>query len=280
MKHIILFILLAAAIPGAALAQDHGHLNVGAVSREPGSKLAFDNAADFSIESQYVKTLTFASVGQYASLYEGNITLTALHSLDPFGDPVPGGPLPGAFIVAEIVSVDGPAGGAFQFWETNSAAAPAVSIPSGSTNVNFRFELSEAALGAGEPGGDPFGHIHGRRFTATAPGIYTVSFRAMDTSKNGENGGALHSPSDVLSVHFEAGVNMAKAARENGQTRITFAAPASYSWQLQRAASLPASQWTDVADPVIGNDTFVEMIDDPPEVSKSFYRIVGQPVLP
>src|SRR5262245_41154917 len=144
-------------------AQDHGHLNVGATAQTAGAKLTFDNAADF--EQPYVKTLTFTNAGKFANLFQGNITLTVLHSTNAFGEPIPGAPAPGAFILAEIVAVQGPEGGQFQFWETNSTTTPAISIPTGTTDAGFKFEISEKDLGAGEPGGDPFGHIHGRRFT-------------------------------------------------------------------------------------------------------------------
>jgi hypothetical protein len=262
------------------LAQDHGHLNVGAISPGQGAALDFDNGAAFSEQARYVSTLTFTNGGRYANLYQGNITLTALHSVDAFGDPVPGGPAPGSFIVAEIAAVNGPEGGEFQFWETNSTTEAAAHIPSGSTNVGFHFELSEAGLGAGQPGGDPFGHIHGRRFAATAPGIYTVYFRAIDTSTNGAGGGPIHAPSDLLGIQFEAGVNLASVTNQNGSTQITFAAPAGYSWQLQSTTNIANPEWIDVASPVIGADAFVDVIDGAAPGPRKFFRAVGNVYIP
>lgn len=64
------------------------------------------------------------------------------------------------------------------------------------------FPLSESD---GSPESDPYGHIHGRRFTATKPGVYTAWFRAFDTSVNGANGGPIHAPSEALPIRFLAG---------------------------------------------------------------------------
>jgi hypothetical protein len=74
-------------------------LNVGA----SGPALTFDNGSSF--KTPYVKTLLFSDTGKYANLYNGNITLTALHSTNAFGETDPAAPKPGALIVAEIVSV-------------------------------------------------------------------------------------------------------------------------------------------------------------------------------
>src|SRR5690242_17156667 len=130
MKKQILVLNLIGWLSFSAVAQDYGHLNVGAVTQSAGSRLTFDNGADFI--GSYVKTLTYTNAGKYANLYQGNITLTALHSVNAFGEPTPGAAARGAFLVGEIVSVLGPEGGAFQFWETNSTVTPAVSIPTGS----------------------------------------------------------------------------------------------------------------------------------------------------
>src|SRR5436190_18279876 len=143
MNNVIIFLISALSLGVVANGQDHGHLNVGAAAQTQGAKVRFDNGADFTAGSLYVKTLTFTNEGKYANVYSGNITLTALHATDAFGDPVPGGPAAGSFLVAEIVSVDGPEGGEFQFWETNSTTEATFHIPVGTTNASYKFELSE-----------------------------------------------------------------------------------------------------------------------------------------
>src|SRR5215203_4493379 len=104
MKSLLVLVLLVCS----SFAQDHGHLNVGA----NGTSLTFDNGVTF--EDPYVKTLLFTNTGKYANVHNGNITLTALHSRDVFGDLDRAAPKPGSFVVAEVVSVEGPTGGAFQ----------------------------------------------------------------------------------------------------------------------------------------------------------------------
>jgi hypothetical protein len=267
MKSTFFFALFISAF--TSFAQDHGHLNVGA----NGTALTFDNGRSFG--DPYVKTLVLNQTGKYSNLYSGNITLTALHSTDPFGVLNPNAPKPGSFVVVEIVSVEGPDGGAFQFWETNSTTAPAVSIPSGTTNAEFRYDLSDASLGAGQPGGDAYGHIHGRQFAATIPGIYTVGFQAYDVSTNGPNGAPLQAPSPLQLVHFQAGVMIRKIEPDVDHSHITFGATAGYTWQLQAAASLANPNWKNTGDPVTGDDTFQEIEDDHPVETNRFFRVVG-----
>jgi hypothetical protein len=259
-------------------AQDHSHLNVGAVSQTQGSKLTFENGADFAAASLYVKTLTFTNAGKYANLYQGNISLTALHSVDPLGNPQPGGPAPGSFIVAEVVSVKGPAGGAFQFWDTNSTTQPSFSAPVGTENGSFRFDLTDPNIqGAGQPGGDPFGHIHGRRFTVTKPGLYTVGWRAVDTSANGAAGANIHSPSEILNVHFQGGSTLTSVETATNGVHLTFGATAGLTWQLEAKDDLAAGVWRSVGEPIIGQDKLVQLTDPEPVRARRYYRLSGSP---
>src|SRR6185436_1462697 len=60
-KQIFVFLTSALILTTSALAQDHGHLNVGAVSTNQDSQLIFDNGADFATDANYVKTLDYAT---------------------------------------------------------------------------------------------------------------------------------------------------------------------------------------------------------------------------
>lgn len=177
------------------------HLNAGAVGQNQNDQLVWANAAELASSSGYVQNLTLATSGRYAGYYNGNITFVALHNTDA------GGPALGSFIQAEIVSVAGPDGGFFGFWEgvdLGGGVTPTFNIATGSDNLSLRYTLSDASLGAGLPGQDPFGHIHGRRFTASEEGLYTVGFRAVDASVNGTGGGSIHAPSDIVYIQFAA----------------------------------------------------------------------------
>jgi hypothetical protein len=186
----------------------HGHLNVGAVGKNQGDALTFDNGAVFLPTTGYAKQLDHITTGVYAGYYQGNITLTALAGTAAnaeSGVADPDAAAPGAFIRAGIVSVTGPAGGSFAFWDTG-ATSPTFTYSVGydSPVLTDTWALSDAAIGAGTAGADPFGHLHGRRFSATVPGDYVVTFQAIDTSVNGLGGGPIHSPSETLAIQFTA----------------------------------------------------------------------------
>jgi MYXO-CTERM domain-containing protein len=110
----------------------------------------------------------------------------------------------GSFLELGIVSVTGPDGGQFAFWDTG-ATTPTFSYASGFSVASpvSTWDLSDPAT-AGDPGEDPFGHLHGRRLTATVPGNYTVGFKIVDTSVNGTGGGPIHSASETFLVNFSA----------------------------------------------------------------------------
>ena len=264
----------------SVVAQDHGHLNVGAVGTNQNDQLTFDNRDIFDITTNYVNTLTLAVSGTYAGYYQGNnqgnITLTALAATEAHLGPKPNAPALGSRIFAQLVSVDGPADGAFAFWETG-ATSPTISLVSGTNGTNT-FRLSE---NDGSPGSDPYGHIHGRRFTATKPGIYTVGFRAFDFSTNGIGGGPIHTPSSVIKIYFQAGVTMKSVEPDAGQTRVAFGAQAGFLWQLQAVNAFPAgTNWQAVGDPILGDDYFHEVEDDQAMEVQRYYRVEGAPYVP
>jgi hypothetical protein len=258
-----------------AVAQDHGHLNVGAVGTNQNDALTFDNAAIFEVAADYVKTLTFTNGSTYAGYYQGNITLTALAATEAHAGPEPNAPALGSQIFAQLVSVDGPTGGAFAFWDTG-ATNPTISRACGTTGTNT-FVLSQ---NGGLPGSDPYGHIHGRRFTATVPGIYNVGFRAFDVSTNGVGGGPIHSPSDVIKMYFQAGDNIHFIEPDVDHTHVTFGARAGYSWQLQAATMLNPPDWQAIGAPVTGDDYFHEVEDDNPVAGLRYFRVKGAPLAP
>ena len=88
----------------------------------------------------------------------------------------------------------------------------------------FRFDLSDKGRGAGVNGGDPFGHLHSRRFGVTKPGRYTVGFRAVDVSTNGQNGGPIHRPSDILAINFESLTSIGEFRKNGELVNLTFKA--------------------------------------------------------
>ncbi len=202
MHRVMLLALLLLA--GRTAWAQHGHLNAGALGTQQGDALYFANGDLFAASSGYVKALPATATGNRAGYYSGSITLTALPATVANGGPASGASALGSFIRYGIVSVAGPEGGEFGVW-MSGATSPTFSYASGHvTGSPTLIPLSDALSGAGTPGGDPYGHLHGRNFSATAPGVYTVGFQVFDTSVNGAGGGPIHTPSEVLLVRFEA----------------------------------------------------------------------------
>jgi hypothetical protein len=103
-----------------------------------------------------------------------------------------------------LESVAGPAGGTFAFWE-DGATTPTAGLAVGEMPpAPLQWALTDLGGAPRSPTEDPFGHIHGRQFTATTPGLYTVTFRLVDTSTFGPDGGPIHAESGLYSIEFLA----------------------------------------------------------------------------
>lgn len=264
-------IVLSFGIAFVAQSQDHGHINIGSVGVNQNDPLIFENAAIFEVATNYVKTLTLATSGTYSGYYQGNITFTALAATPAHAGPELNAAALGSQLYAQLVAVSGPAGGVFSFWNTGSTN-PTISLASGATGTNT-WLISE---NDGSPGSDPYGHFHGRRFTATKPGIYMVSFRALDFSTNGTSSGAIHKPSPVMQVYFQAGFNVKSIEPDVDHTHVTFAAPIGKTWVLEACDRVATNAvWTTISAPIVGDDYFHEVTDDEPGSGKRFYRTRG-----
>ncbi|HKQ39179.1 MAG TPA: hypothetical protein VJ063_13970 [Verrucomicrobiae bacterium] len=279
MKTIIIYALILSSIAlhsFNAAAQAHGHLNVGAIGTNQNDKLFFANGGEFVDSSGYVKTLTFTNGGRFAGYHEGNITLTVLPATAEHSGPDPAAPAFGSFIQFSISCLSGPANGAFGFWDTGSTV-PTDSVRPGERSTNL-FRLTEAD---GSPDLDPYGHIHGRRFSATVPGIYTIAFQAFDTSTNGANGGPIHRPSDVFPMIFQAGINIASITQTGLVASVRYGSTANQIFTLEYTTNLAQPIfWLPVAGPKIGNDYF-QGLEDPATVdAQRFYRIRADQYIP
>jgi hypothetical protein len=110
-------------------------------------------------------------------------------------------PATGSWIWAEIVSVSGPAGSRFGFWEPG-VMTPTYLLDANEAVTDAAFVLSEGIDDSGE---DPAGHIHGRAWTADTAGDYVVGIRLTDRSTNAPGGGPCHAPSRIYHFRFAAG---------------------------------------------------------------------------
>ena len=140
-------------------------------------------------------------------------------------------------------------------------------------SVTNSWRLSESD---GSPGSDPYGHVHGRRFTASKAGIYKIKFQAIDTSRNGTAGGPIHTPSPELEVWFQAGVNVMSVEPNYGASRVhlRFAPPADTTWQIEAGQSIGVGDvWETVSHPIVGNDLLVEQIIQGAPGDQRFFRV-------
>jgi hypothetical protein len=262
----------ALALVPSAVAQDHGHLYISAYSKNAGAQLYFDNGGIFEDASGYVKTLLLNTnvASRFFGRYDANITFTPRSTNTLRGaDYAATAAAPGSVIYFQITQVDGPPGGTFEFWES-IGTQPAFTVPVGSGATNL-VKITEAS---GDPNGDPYGHIHGRRFTASVAGIYRVTFRAWDLSTNGPGAGPIHTPSERLPIHFQAGFAIASVKRTNNVATVKFGTATTHDFILQSSTNLlSSSNWVNVGTQFRGNDYFQSVQDTTATNAARFYRV-------
>lgn len=214
----------------------------------------------------------------YPNLFHTDVTFAALPGTLWTGGPSPGAAAPGAFIEAKIVSVSGPPGGQFGFWQENedaTATTELFSISVGASNGTNRFQISE---GITYPELDPFGHIHGRRFTANKPGLYTVGFQLVDTSTSGTNGGPIHTPSNPNFFYFQAGPYVDSFVRSNNTVTVSFGVNSSYDYDLEVSTNLTGTNWVSIYHIIGANHSDIHSFTDFEATNASrFYRVRETP---
>jgi len=234
----------------AGVQAQHGHLNAGAKGTNQGDQLYWANGDIFAYNSGYVKEMTYAGTGTYAGNYEGGITPTALPATAANTGPAFGAAAVGSFLVTEVISMDGPPGGSWSFWEGGSKA-PTFTLRSGTTDGTNRFDLSNKAIGAGAPGADPYGHLHGRRFTVNTWGVYKVGFKILDISTNGTGGGPIHIPSDPFFINFGTQLKLTQLRKNNDGASMSVSGDPSASFFVETSPTLGGTDpWTAVAGPL------------------------------
>lgn len=162
----------------------------------------------------------------------------------------------------QLLSVTGPAEGSFAFWETN-ATTPTWSRPSGWTST-----AQDLPSLVTYEDGTGYGHIHGRLFTATAPGIYTIVFRAID---DGGARAASDHKSVTITVHATPALSLQVSA---GIANLTFTSHANLTYDLQVSTDLVT--WTNVSDNtfITGTGSNISLSDPIADRPRVFYRLV------
>ncbi|MBN8247382.1 MAG: hypothetical protein J0L84_08055, partial [Verrucomicrobia bacterium] len=171
-------LLALGCLAGVPAGLAHEHLAAGARVSEAGSALFFVNAANFAADSGYVFPLELAVDGVAAGFHQVAFSFVCQPATLDYGGPAPFHPVLGARIEAQFETVEGPAGGEVEFWEAGTDDEPATGItwrmPVGGGSFSLRVPVSQ---NDGQPDADPFGHVHGRIFSATLPGLYRLGIR-------------------------------------------------------------------------------------------------------
>lgn len=275
---LLALILIAAGGASVARAQ-HAHINAGARTPEQDSPLYFVNGDLFVTNSGYLLPLQRSTTGPTSNRFRGTITFTALPSTPLNGGPAFGHAAPGAHLVAEITSVTGPEGSLFELFQENEnsgAVEPVLNIVVGTPAGDpQQFPLSE---NEGAPGDDPFGHIHGRLFTTSLPGLHVLNLRLLDTSTQGSGGGPLHPASEPFALYLQAGITIHFVTPDDTGVRVGFGGPSSFNYVLEAADSAgPDARWTPVAGPEAGTGRLAVLRDPHPVQAHRFYRLNGLP---
>ena len=249
MKKILSFTLW---LTGAALA--HDHVEVGIHPANPG-QLALDGPG--------VQLALYVPVGELFSRYATNFPggcfaseltfTTETDVLDPAVDADP---------EVEILSVVGPAGGWFSFWEVG-AASPTWSRPAGwnqssGDRPSFPVNLSGN------------GHIHGRVFTVDRPGEYQATFRAVDRDTQFQN-------SLDYTIAFRAQIPPPLSIRlSNSQATISFTSRTNLTYELQTRTNLSSGLWQTNGIPTnnINGDGALKEVAVPLSHPRAFFRLI------
>ncbi|HYE30692.1 MAG TPA: hypothetical protein VEH27_04640 [Methylomirabilota bacterium] len=255
----------------------HAHINAGALGGV-GSQLHFVNGGNFVTNSGFVLELPLSTNGPFAGLHTGSITFTALPATIFGGGPAFGHAQLGAYLELKTVSVSGPPGGAFGFWledEDFGSAQNIFTVPVGVTNGTSLFNLSESG---GSPDSDPFGHIHGRRFTLTEKGLYTIGFQLVDTSANGPEGGPVHQPSDIFHLYMRAGApefRIHSIVHRPGGITIFVDTIRGHTYALERTPNLAGGNivWSALGEPRSGDGARISFDDPDVSAPRRFYRL-------
>ena len=182
------------------------------------------------------------------------------------------------------MSVGGPPGGSFGFWDedrSSLANTPTVSFATNTTFPAHAFVLSEGPDLEDE---DPGGHIHNRSWTATHPGEYRVGIRFVDLSTNRPNGQSWHVPSRIYTLRFVAGPDFQPAISTEGNGRRLTWASQMGTWdaaiqtgivfRVMRATELSPANWEPIGS-ITGTTAATATFHDPsPPTQRAFYQLV------
>jgi hypothetical protein len=299
-----IFCLVILTLCGRLLAQNQQQLIFGATTNLPGATLVFETASNYITDSGFCfptvsgsvqdPNLNFdPSVFPYSGYYYNCVQVfNALPATADNGGPVNGAAALGTVIQMRLLSVAGPAGASFAFWEGNSDGTFgtnltwSVPVPSsGDTNL---IAITQAANTSTN---DPYGLIQNRVFGFTKPGRYKLTWELVDTSTNGPGGKPMDTNSAPFALYYQADCTISGITSQSGVTQLTFDAPYYGSYQpdnsqssqliyeIQQTAQLGTNTiWSTVLNPQNGylkikGDDYLHTNTVPTVGATRFYRL-------
>ena len=159
----------------------------------------------------------------------------------------------------ELVSVQGPAGGSFAFWEVG-AVAPTWLRAAGWTGTGATFPVIL--------NGD--NHVHGRAFTMDKAGTYTVTFRAVD------NAGRFTASANKTITFVAQQPPKLSVGVADGGVSLAFTSRSNFVYDLQVCTDLASGAWANVESHTgVDGDGGTKKMQDPlVGRPKAFYRLV------
>ena len=125
-----------------------------------------------------------------------------------------------------------------------------------------------------DPSADPYGHIHGRRFTLSKPGLYTLGLQLLDGSSNGANGGPIHTPSAITYFYLQAGLYLSDFSVSNNVATARFGLPGLTDYVLEASPVVPTTNWVIVTNITGTTHSELRWVTDPNATGPHrFYRI-------
>jgi len=242
-------------------AQTHAHIYAGALCETPynplpGEPLWFVNSDVWDTNSYGGYTQSPACIyleaslpNLYPGLFQTATTFSALPATVFNAGPSPYAASLGTYMELKFISLQGPSGGSLVVWnEIDDPAHPAVmfTLPTGTTDGTNRYNLSE-----GDPldaSADPYGHIHGRRFTVDKPGLYILGLQVLDAAHNGPEGGPIHTPSTTNYFYLQAGLYLSDFSRCNNTVSARFGLAGSTNYVFEASPTNTGTNWATIAN--------------------------------
>lgn len=193
---------------------------------------------------------------------------------------------PGTVISCEIISVTGPPGASFGFWDAAVSFysdTPTFVLPTNQPTGQPRFVISE---GGDDPDADPYGHIHHRAWTADKPGDYYLTLRFVDVSTNRGGGIPWHPPSRDYTYHFKAGPEFQPSGQsvvgvgfvltwpsQMGISETAYPPESGMVFTILRSDTLAPGDWTAIGEVTGTTAATLSFTDPAPPVGKAFYKL-------